>query len=61
MIYCVSLHMMKKQCKYKKLKKVMSEFKHNRLYSGSGPKVTKKRQAIAIAMSEAKKKCSCQK
>ncbi len=44
-----------------KVKKVMSEFKHGKLHSGSkkGPKVRKRSQAIAIAMSEsgqAKKK-----
>lgn len=32
---------------------VMSEFKRGKLRSGSGKKVTSKKQAIAIAMSEA--------
>jgi hypothetical protein len=50
-----------KECQYKKLKKVMSEFKNKKLYSGSGGKVKKRRQAIAIALSEAKKKCTCNK
>ena len=38
-----------------KIHKVMSEFKHGALHSGSkkGPKVTSREQAIAIAMSEA--------
>ena len=37
--------------------KVMHEFKHGSLHSGSktGPKVKNRRQAIAIAMSEAGK------
>lgn len=40
-----------------KVKKVMHEFKHGTLHSGSksGPKVTSRRQAVAIAMSEAGK------
>ena len=40
-----------------KMMKVMHEFKEGTLHSGSkrGPKVTKRKQAIAIAMSEAKK------
>lgn len=38
-----------------KVKKVMSEFKHGELHSGSkaGPVVTNPKQAQAIAMSEA--------
>lgn len=41
----------------KKVAKVMKEFKAGSLHSGSkkGPKVTSRKQAIAIAMSEAKK------
>lgn len=40
-----------------KIAAVMSEFKHGSLHSGSkhGPKVTSRDQAIAIALSEAKK------
>lgn len=40
-----------------KVKKVMKEWKMGKLHSGSkkGPKVTKKRQAVAIALSEARK------
>ena len=39
----------------KKVKKVMKEYKSGSLKSGSGTKVTKRDQAVAIAMSEAKK------
>jgi hypothetical protein len=41
----------------KKVKKVMGEFKKGTLHSGSssGPKVTSRKQAVAIAMSEAGK------
>lgn len=41
----------------KKIKKVMEEFKSGMLHSGSkqGPKVSSRRQAIAIALSEARK------
>ena len=37
--------------------KEMSEFKHGKLHSGSksGPKVTSRKQAIAIALSEGRK------
>lgn len=40
-----------------KVAKVMHEFKEGELHSGSakGPKVTSRKQAIAIAMSEAGK------
>ena len=40
-----------------KMHKVMHEFKHGQLHSGSkhGPKVKNRKQAIAIAMSEARK------
>jgi hypothetical protein len=40
-----------------KVKKVMDEFKHGKLHSGSkkGPKVTNPKQAIAIALSEQRK------
>ena len=39
----------------KKIKKVMGEFKEGTLHSGSkkGPEVTSRKQAIAIALSEA--------
>ncbi len=41
-----------------KIKKVIEEFKEGKLHSGSkkGPKVKKKKQAIAIGLSEARKK-----
>lgn len=40
-----------------KVKKVMREFKEGKLHSGSkkGPEVTNPKQAIAIALSEARK------
>jgi len=43
---------MKKQTK---VHKVLSEFKDRTLKSSSGKKVTKRKQAIAIAISEAKR------
>jgi hypothetical protein len=41
-----------------KVEKVMHEFKHHQLHSGSkhGPLVTNHRQAVAIALSEARKR-----
>lgn len=47
----------KKVEKSPKIHKVMYEFKHGELHSGSkkGPKVTSRNQAIAIALSEARK------
>ncbi len=46
-----------KRGKQAKVKKVMKEFKGGKLHSGSktGPKVKSRKQAIAIAMSEAGK------
>ena len=38
----------------KKVGKVMDEFKHGSLKSSSGQKVTNRRQAVAIALSEAR-------
>lgn len=40
-----------------KIHKVMHEFKHGELHSGSkkGPEVTSRKQAIAIALSEARR------
>jgi len=48
---------MKKTKAAKKVKKVMKEYKEGELHSGSkeGPIVKKPKQAIAIALSEAKK------
>lgn len=42
----------------KKIEKVMREYKHGELHSGSkkGPKVSSRPQAVAIALSEARKK-----
>jgi hypothetical protein len=42
----------------KKIEKVMREFKEGKLHSGSkkGPVVKGKKQALAIALSEARKK-----
>jgi len=46
---------MKKAAKAKKVAKVMREYKAGTLHSGKGgPVVKSKKQAIAIAMSEAK-------
>jgi uncharacterized protein DUF6496 len=49
---------MKKSMKENKVKKVMKEFGEEKLHSGSkkGPIVKDRKQAVAIAMSEAKKK-----
>ena len=50
---------MKKESKAKKkIEKVMHEFKEGELHSGSkkGPKVTSRKQAVAIALSESRKK-----
>lgn len=43
--------------KKKKISKVMNEFKHGELHSGSkkGPTVKNPKQAIAIALSESRK------
>ena len=38
----------------KKVHKVMSEFKHGDLKSGSGGKVKNRKQAVAIALNEAR-------
>jgi hypothetical protein len=49
---------MKKAQKVKKIAKVMKEFKNHKLHSGSkkGPLVKNKKQAVAIALSEARRK-----
>lgn len=47
--------MAKKKTKYaKKVSKVMKEYKKGKLKSSSGKKVKNKKQAIAIALSEAR-------
>jgi hypothetical protein len=46
---------MKKKAAMKKVAKVMGEYKRGTLHSGKGgPVVKSKKQAVAIAMSEAK-------
>lgn len=47
----------KEQRRDKKISKVLDEFKRGDLHSGSskGPKVTNPKQAVAIALSEARK------
>lgn len=54
---------MKKTAKAKKTAKVMKEFKSGTLHSGSkkGPVVKSRKQAIAIAMSEAGMKMKAKK
>lgn len=49
--------MPKKKSGNAKVRAVMHEFKHGTLHSGSkrGPKVSSRKQAVAIAMSEAGK------
>jgi len=46
-----------------KIEKVMHEYKEGKLHSHSknGPTVTSRKQAIAIALSESRKQCSCKK
>lgn len=48
-----------KACMGEKTHKVMHEYKYGRLRSGSrkGPVVRGRKQAIAIALSEARRKC----
>ena len=41
----------------KKVHKVMKEYKAGDLKSGSGKKVTSKKQAVAIGLSEVRKEC----
>jgi hypothetical protein len=45
------------KCMAHKMEKVMGEYKMHNLKSGSGHKVSKRKQAIAIGLSEARKKC----
>jgi len=49
--------MAKKAAARAKVHKVMGEFKRGQLHSGSkrGPEVTSRKQAVAIAMSEARR------
>lgn len=48
---------MNKQRRKEKVEKTMHEFKHGELRSGSksGPKVSNRKQAVAIALSQARK------
>ena len=45
----------KKSAGKRKVHKVMSEYKHGKLKSGSGRKVKSRKQAVAIGLSEARK------
>jgi len=47
-----------KECQRKKIGTVMGEFKQKKLKSSSGKKVTNPKQAIAIALSVARKYCA---
>ncbi len=49
------------KCKSKKISTVMREFKKGSLKTGSKKKVKNPKQAIAIALSVANKKCSRKK
>lgn len=51
------MHERKESAKKKKVEKVMREYETGQLHSGSkkGPKVTSRKQAVAIALSEARK------
>ena len=53
----VAKKVLKKPAAKKKIKKVIHEYKEDKLHSGSkkGPLVHNKKQAIAIALSEARK------
>ena len=48
--------MNRKKCQREKVHKVMGEYKRKKLTSHKRP-VTKRSQAIAIALSEARRKC----
>ena len=52
----VRQQIMKPGRKKKKIKKVMGEFKRKKLKSSSGKKVTKRKQAIAIALNSKRKR-----
>ena len=54
----ISQQIMKPGRKKKKIKKVMGEFKRKKLKSSSGKKVTKRKQAIAIALNSKDKRRS---
>jgi hypothetical protein len=46
-----------KHCMTRKMKKVMKEYKMHKLSMRGGHKVSKRKQAIAIGMSEGRQKC----
>jgi hypothetical protein len=46
-----------KQCTQGKIKKVMGEYKRHDLKMQGGKKVSKRKQAIAIGLSKARKTC----
>ena len=46
-----------KRCMSHKMKKVMGEYKMHKLRMSGGKKVQKRKQAIAIGLSEARSKC----
>lgn len=48
---------MAKGCAQKKMHKVMHEYKHGSLKSGGKSRVTSRKQAIAIGMSETRRAC----
>ena len=54
---------MKQPCAAKKMRKVWKEFKQGKLHAGSkkGPVVSKKKQALAISLSEARTACQRKK
>lgn len=41
--------------KQNKVQKVMHEFKEGKLRSSAGPKITNRKQAVAVALSEARR------
>lgn len=47
-----------KSCHQRKMHKVMHEFKHGRLRTNAGSKVTNRKQAIAIGLSMARRHCN---
>lgn len=47
-----------RQCGPSKIHKVMSEFKAGTLHSGNGAVVRSRRQALAIALNESRRKCA---
>lgn len=52
---CIGRRAGRSSARSAKFHKVMHEFKHGKLYSGSGKKVTSREQALAIAYSESRK------